>query len=229
MISLNKTLKQLNYSVCIGSGLLIGACSSSPTPKYYTLTTMVKPSQNNAIRVIEVMPVGLPDRLDRTQLVLQTANGQSQVLDLQRWTSTLSSELKDGLAAGLLQRLGAVDRYASGAPTSLPVYRIATNFSNFDALSGVSNSTADSISVAATWTVSRVDNPINLTPNATPNKLHATTCRMTFSLPANKDKNTEVNAVVDASRQSLDKVVDAIAESVGTLEGGAKPVEAVCR
>lgn len=228
MKKMNKTLRTFTYCFGVGSILLMGACSSSPTPNYYTLTTMVKPVQGNAIRVIEVMPVGLPDRLDRTQLILQDANGQSNVLDLQRWTSTLSSELKDGLSAGLLQRLGAVDRYTSGAATTLPVYRIAANFSNFDALSGVSKNTADRISVAMTWTVSRVDDSINLAPNAPPSKPRSIACRMTFSLPADANATPEVNAVVDVSRQALDQVANSVAASVVTLEGGAKPVDAVC-
>jgi uncharacterized lipoprotein YmbA len=228
MNTIKKTSSAITCGLVIASTLLLGACNFSPSPTYYTLTTIVKPMQSNAIRVIEVMPVGLPDRLDRTQLVIQDANGQSKVLDLQRWTSTLSSELKDGLAAGLLQRLGAIDRYTSGAATTLPVYRISTNFSNFDALSGAAKNTNDNISVSATWTVSLVDNPNNLKTNSTPNKLHSIACRMTFSSPANIDSNTEVNAVVEASRQSLDKVSDTIAQSVLMLEGGAKPIDAIC-
>ncbi|MDE2419745.1 MAG: membrane integrity-associated transporter subunit PqiC [Gammaproteobacteria bacterium] len=229
MSKMIKTFRPFVYCTGISSALLLSACSSSPTPNYYTLTTMIKqPVQTNVVRVIEVLPVDLPDRLDRTQLVLQTTNGQSRVLDQQRWTSTLSSELKDGLSAGLLQRLGAVDRYASGSATSLPVYRIAANFSNFDALQGTSKNTIDNIHVAATWTVSRIEDSVNLAPNAPPNKPHSIACRMMFSLPANTDSTSEVDAVVTASRQSLDKVTNAIAESVVTLEGGAKPVEAVC-
>ncbi len=228
MSKMIKIFRPFISSVSISSAVLVSACSSSPTPNYYTLTTMIKPVQTNAVRVIEVLPVGLPDRLDRTQLVLQTTNGRSQMLDQQRWTSTLSSELQDALAAGLLQRLGAVDRYASGSATSLPVYRIAANFSNFDALQDPSKNTVDSIHVAATWTVSRIEDSVNLTPNVPPSKAHSITCRMMFSLPANADSTSEVDAVVNASRQSLDKVTNAIAESVVTLEGGAKPVEAVC-
>ncbi len=229
MSKMIKTFKLFACSASVGGLLFISACSSSPTPNYYTLTTMmVKPVPTNAVRIIEVLPVDLPDRLDRTQIVLQTANGQSKVLDLQRWTSTLSSELKDGLSAGLLQRLGAVDRYASGSPTTLPVYRIAANFSNFDALRGASKN-VDSINVAATWTVSRIEDSVNLAPNASSSsKPHSIACRMMFSLPANTDSTNEVDAVVAASRQSLDKVVTAIAASVVSLEGGAKPADAVC-
>lgn len=229
MSKMIKKFELVAYSAVIGGMVFISACSSSPTPNYYTLTTMmVKPVQTNAVRVIEVLPVDLPDRLDRTQLVLQTANGQSQVLDLQRWTSTLSSELKDGLSAGLLQRLGAVDRYASGSPTSLPVYRIAANFTNFDAIRGASKN-VDSMNVAATWTVSRIEDTVNLTPNAAPSsKPNSIACRMMFSLPVNTDSTSEVDAVVTASRQSLDKVATAIAVSVVSLEGGTKPVDAVC-
>ncbi len=35
------------------------ACSSSPTPNYYTISPKITPAVSSSIRVIEVLPVGL--------------------------------------------------------------------------------------------------------------------------------------------------------------------------
>lgn len=226
MIKTNK----LNYNtrimysgLAIGVSLLICACSLSSTPNYYTLSSSVIPMPSNTLRVIEVLPVGLPDRLDRMQIVLQDASGKSQLLDQQRWTSTLSAELRDGLSAGLQQRLGAADRYRSGSTTTLPVYRIATDFSHFDV---VRDRKTVNINVAATWTINKVENISGST--ATVQAKRQVACRMTFKNLANIDSKSEIDAMVGASRQSLDQVSDAIAASVFMLEGGPKNTDAVC-
>ncbi|MFX7333333.1 ABC-type transport auxiliary lipoprotein family protein, partial [Acinetobacter baumannii] len=89
-----------------------------------TLTPKVTPVSNSTVQVIEVLPVGIPDRLDRAPLVLQESNGKSTVLDNERWTSTLGTQLRDTLSAGLQQKLGAIDSYSSGlSGNNQPLYR----------------------------------------------------------------------------------------------------------
>lgn len=219
----NNRLGKVSYGLGIVVSLMLAACSTSSTPNYYTLISSSVAMPSSTLRVIEVLPVGLPDRLDRTQIVLQEASGQSQVLDLQRWTSTLSSELRDGLSAGLQQRLGAVDRYRSGSTTTLPVYRIATDFSHFDV---VRDHSGVNINVAATWTINRVENISGST--ATVQAKSQVACRIAFNTLADTKHLSEVNALVGASRHSLDRVANAIATSVLVMEGGAKPADAVC-
>lgn len=223
MSTLNYKMHKLSLGLGIIASLLLGACSTSSTPNYYTLISSSMAIPSNSLRVIEVLPVGLPDRLDRTQIVLQEASGKSQVLDQQRWTSTLSAELRDGLSAGLQQRLGAVDRYRSGSTTTLPVYRIATDFSHFDV---VRDKSGVNINVAATWTINRVQNISGTT--ATVQSKSQVACRIAFNTLADTKNFSEVNALVGASRQSLDRVANAIAASVLVLEGGAKLTDEVC-
>lgn len=45
----------------VAATLLIAACSGSPTPNYYTLANKVTPLPSSKVKVIEVLPVGLPD------------------------------------------------------------------------------------------------------------------------------------------------------------------------
>lgn len=224
MSQINKNLHKISCGLGVGVSLLLGACSTSSTPNYYTLASNVSALPSNALRVIEVMPVGLPDRLDRTQIVLQDASGKSEVLDQQRWTSTMSAELRDGLSANLQQRLGAVDRYRSGSTTTLPVYRIATDFSHFDV---ARDRNGVNINVAATWTINRVEN-ISGSTAATVQAKSQVACRIAFNTLADTKNLSEVNALVGASRHSLDRVANAIAASVLVMEGGVKPADAVC-
>lgn len=224
MKTINQSVSSISLAACLGSSLLLGACSFSPSPSYYSLASNFKSLPSEKVRVIELLPVGLPDRLDRTQIVIQDASGQSNVLDLRRWTSTLSSELRDGLSSQLQQRLGAVDRYHSGA-TSQSAYRIAADFSHFDGLSAAQREGGGSVYVAVTWTISRVDDPLNPSKTTPPKPI---ACRMAFNTPLNPSVKDEVNSMVDASRQSLSRVAVAITTSVLSLEGGVKNTDAVC-
>ncbi len=220
-----------------GYGLLLAVvglagCSSSPTPNYYALTPTVKPLLSSNVRVIEVLPVGLPDRLNRAPMVLQDSSGKSHVLGNERWTSTLGAELRDGLSAGLQQKLGAVDRYSSGMTGGKVSYRIATDFSRFDiieysntrSLIGAMNR---DIEVAVAWIIKRDDpaRPLNQPTGAQntvmPNR--QLSCRMAFTNSVGADGN-KIGDIVNVSRQSLTQVVEAIAASVIATEANTPVV-----
>ena len=225
MMYLNHSLLQRSIAVLsIGAVLLLTACSFSSTPTYYTLASTAKALPGSTIRSIEVLPVGLPDRLDRTQLILQDDSGKSKILDLQRWTSALSSELRDGLSSNLQQRLGAVDRYHSGMVTTQPTYRIAADFAHFDILGQRlvdGKSVSNSIDVSVTWSIKKVE-----ITDTNPDRQIA--CRMDFNTPVDSSFGTGVNAIVIASRQSLDRVSAAVASSILAFDHGTPSTDVVC-
>lgn len=203
------------------SALLLTACST-PAPHYYTLTPTVTALSDSSVRVIEILPVGLPDRLNRSQMVLQQSDGTTNLLDEQRWASTLSSELQAGLSTGLQQQLGAVDRYNSGMAGGQVAYRIATNFSRFDIIGQTQHKKllAEHLNVDATWIVKRLDpNPTPIDHKAGLAADRQLSCRMAFSTTVPADQPAMSN-VAGAARLSLSQVVNAIAVSVNALESG---------
>nr|WP_228258893.1 PqiC family protein [Acinetobacter ihumii] len=204
------------------------ACSSSMTPHYYTLTPKVTPIPSSNVRVIEVLPVNLPDRLNRAPLVLSTEQGQSKILDNERWTSPLAAELRDGLSSGLQQKLGAVDRYNSGMTGGKVAYRIATDFSRFDIVQS-SYSNTHQVEVVVSWIVKRIS-PMQSESSSVNQSLglnHQLSCRMSFNEPIKG--LDQVSNAVEASRQSLNRIVNTIANSVIAAESGTINVQgAVC-
>ena len=210
-------------------GLVATACSTSKGPNYYSLTAQVLPTATAQVRVIEVLPVGLADRLNRIPLVIQHLNGKSNVLNDERWTSTLAAELRDGLSAGLQQKLGAVDRYNSGMTGGKAAYRIAADFSRFDIVdrSASTQNSAEAqreIVVAVAWSI-KYDDPNRALSaiNAMP-AMKATgqlSCRMSFSQAVVSNNNQLVDAV-NTARHSLSQVVDAVAQSVLALESQSR-------
>ena len=199
---------------------LVG-CSTTPTPNYYSLTPQVSASSTSSVRVIEVLPVGLPDRLDRPLMVLQQANGQAKVLDNERWTSPLSAELRDGLSAGLQQKLGAVDRYSSGMTGGKDAYRIATDFSRFDIIEKPTSSGPinQEIAVAVAWTIKleKANRVLDASSKSQAVSLNQLSCRMQFSTPV-VSTGQKMTDIVNTAQQSLSQVVNAVSASVVNLE-----------
>ena len=204
---------KLRFIGILSAVVFLPACSSSPVPNYYSLTTQVSPLANSKVTVIEVLPVGLPDRINRAPIVIQDASGKSQILDNERWTSTLAAELRDNLSAGLQQKLGAVDRYNSGMVGGKISYRVATDFSHFDIVSTTKTNRKVDVSVA--WIVKRNDPTITLDQNSTQNQQLA--CRMSFAqtIPSN---NQQMQDVVSTANSALNRVVDAISLSIVSLD-----------
>ena len=217
-----KLMQGIHVTAKLGLGVgmvtLLMACSSSKTPNFYSLTPTLSPAvKSNKVRMIEVLPVGLADRLNRIPLVIQNPNGQSKVLHDDRWTSTMAAELRDGLSAGLQQQLGAVDRYNSGMTGGQAAYRIAADFSHFDFVERAANQRE--VVVAAAWTIKFDDpnrplsNPKNAQTIPPSNQL---SCRYAFNQAVPKGQS--LNDIVKTSRDSLAQVVQAVTQSVLHLE-----------
>lgn len=143
----------------IAVALLLAGCASPPT-RFYTLSApplaAPTPAIQNARIFIDVAPVTLPERLARPQLVVRSAGSASStrvdILEQERWSAPFNSELRDALASGIANRLGAIDVSRSGRPTDQPVYRIAVELREFDAVPG------EKVQATYGWTISRSDN-----------------------------------------------------------------------
>jgi uncharacterized protein len=208
------TASILRFTGFLSTALLLTACSSSPTPNYYSLTTQVLPLTNSNVSVIEVLPVGLPDRINRAPIVIQDATGKSQILENERWTSTLANELRDNLSAGLQRKLGAVDRYNSGMVGGKVSYRIAIDFSHFDIINGM-QADKKNVEVAVAWMIKRNDPKITLDQNSSQNQQLA--CRMSFTQPISAN-NSQIQDIVNTASYSLNRVIDAISLSIVSFD-----------
>lgn len=105
--------------------LLLAACGSSPKTQFYTLTPAgaVPMSAVPAGYFAAVLPVQVPEALDRPQLVIYDAGNQVQVLEQSRWAGSLKDEIRLALV-NTLQRRGISNIHGAPVPENRPTYRI---------------------------------------------------------------------------------------------------------
>lgn len=139
----------------IASALALAGCASPPD-RYYTLArpagTVAAPASASPL-LVELLPVTLPERLARPQLLVRKAAGSAEVelLEQHRWSSSFEVELRDALAAGVAERLGAVDVGKGPRPGAQPSWRIAVRVRRFDLVEG------SQVDAAFGWTLRRSD------------------------------------------------------------------------
>jgi len=138
----------------------LAGCASAPPVRYYSLSTAL-PAKTMAVAntsplLVELPPLALPERLVRPQMVVRTTSGQLEILDQHRWSAPFNTELRDALAAGITQPLGAIDVSNGGRLAGQPVYRVAVQLRQWEA---VDNSR---IEASFSWTIRRSDDARNL-------------------------------------------------------------------
>ncbi len=141
-------------------GVLLGAgCASVPETRFYTLSV---PSRSSEVKealehspkpvYIEVMPVNVPERLARPQLVVRSQAGQETqlfILEQDRWSSHFNNELRDAFATGIANQIGAINETRGARTPDQPVYRIAIELNQFDAVVG------DRVAARFNWAITR--------------------------------------------------------------------------
>jgi uncharacterized lipoprotein YmbA len=138
---------------------VLAGCASKPD-NYYTLASPVAAADTapstlggTAPLYIELAPVAVPERFARPQMVVRQPNGsvQVEVLEQHRWASSFENELRDALSSGISARLGALDVTKGGRQTSQPVWRVAVQLRQFDAVDG------GRVDASFSWTLRRSD------------------------------------------------------------------------
>lgn len=201
--------KALLRTGAVALTVLLAGCASTPD-RYYTL---VAPAQTAAPAVavsatpmyIELAPIALPERLARPQLLVRRqgteSSAQVDVLEQHRWTSSFENELRDALGSGIARRLGAIDVTKGGKPAGQPVWRIAVQVRQFDA---VENSRVDADMV---WTLKRSDME------------RVVTCFWSASEPAGSASG--IDGIAQAAQRVTAKAAAGAARDVGALRAEA--------
>lgn len=183
----------------------LAACASAPT-RFYTLAPAAQTPLSSAATAplyIEVAPVSVPERLMRPQLVLRTDTARIDILEQDRWSSSFNDELRDALAAQLVNRLGAIDVTHGARPANIPVYRIGVTLTQFDA------ARAGKVDAQFSWTATRSDQR---------GTVGNTACQLHLSELAAGD---DVAGAVQAVQRVVANLAQAIARDVRGLSEGA--------
>lgn len=190
-------MKSVQKALLALAALALTGCGSSPPIHYHALTTASPPQTSGSARLlVEILPVAMPERLDRVEMVLSNGAGQLDVRDSDHWAAPLSDEVRQLLSDALWERLQASDTYqAPVAPsaTGLAQYRLALRIERFEAVPG------RSALVQGSWTARRL-------PQG-----QSATCRanITVPLPATSAESA-VTALSDGTAQLSRLVADSI-------------------
>ena len=182
----------------------LAACGSSEPLRYHTLSRpgAATSSRGSAAMLVEVLPIAVPERINREDLVLTGPGGQLDVRDGDRWAAPLGDEIRQLVDDSLWRRLRAADTYAAPVAVSadgLPQYRLALRLERLEAIPG-----QRAVS-EATWTLRRL-------PQGKPAICRALAVE---PLPA-----VTMTAAVAALSATSAQVSEAIATSLERLHGG---------
>ena len=185
------------------TAVLLAACGTTPPAQFYTLAAApaaagMQPAQGAPI-FIEMLPVTVPERLARPQVVVRSDAARIDVLEQDRWSSPFNNELRDALAAGVAGRLGAIDISRSGRPPDQVSYRIAVELRDLDAVRN------GQVQAGFGWTVTRSDDR------------KTAVCRLSVAEPVS---GGAVGDVVVATQKVVARAAEAIAGNVRALQSG---------
>lgn len=139
--------------------LLLTACSfRSPDPVFHTL----RPAAPAAVATtsgaaLEILPLRLPELLQRPQLVLATGPGTYQLAEGHRWANGLDRELQRALGAALSAALGAEVVAFPEGPKVQATRRLEVEILHCEAAPG------NTFAFQATWTLSGTGAPLRRT------------------------------------------------------------------
>lgn len=189
-------------AVAVLSALALAGCASAPPDHFYSLSNGLPPASATmpaaAPYFIEVLAPSVPPQVARSQLVITSGAGRIDLLEQERWSAPLASEIGQALSLALSARLGAIDVFRTPAPEQAAIYRISTSVQRFESAPG------QYALLDAVWSVRLAGSPKVLT------------CRSELKEPVAPG----YDALVDGHRRAVGRLADSIAAAVRRLAAG---------
>ncbi|MBN9123951.1 MAG: membrane integrity-associated transporter subunit PqiC [Nitrosospira sp.] len=190
------------------AALLAAGCASIPETRFYTLSepSGISEASDSMLSLssspvfIDVMPVRVPERLARPQLVIRTQGQASRlfILEQDRWSSHFNHELRDAFATRIASRIGAINETRGRRGADQPAYRIAIELSQFDAVVG------KAVNARFDWTITRTTNS------------RGAACYSELS----ESVGGGIDGVVEGVRQAVSRVAGEISRNLAELDTG---------
>ncbi len=130
----------------------LGCGRPSPVVTFHTLSPLSQPAAAQRPLALEIMPVQLPELLQRSQIVVLSSQGTHRLAPSHRWGNTLEKDLQRVLAENLSALLGSpsVVLYPEGTRTQA-THRISLEVSQCDGTPG------RTLLFRAIWMITRLD------------------------------------------------------------------------
>ncbi|TDN57828.1 PqiC family protein [Paraburkholderia sp. BL10I2N1] len=133
------------------SGVLLGACGSSPTASFYTLKSdaalapMVSTAPAKPVQVV-ISAVTIPGVVDRPQIVTLVGDNQVALDEFARWGEPLKANIARAIAGDLARLLGSdrVSVFDAGMDPA-NTWRVRVDVMRFDATPG------EAVTIEALW------------------------------------------------------------------------------
>jgi len=121
------------------AAVALAGCSSPPKTNFYTLVPAAAsaPADGKSAYSVAIGPVGVPDSLDRPQMVVRSGANQVSINEFERWAGPLKSEIALAIAENLKPLLGgaSVFTYPQGEGADVSV---SVDVQRFDSAPGES-------------------------------------------------------------------------------------------
>lgn len=130
---------------------LLGACSTTPSPRYYILDRASQSGTFASGPSVAVESVDIPAEVDRPQFVLAGEGNEVTIDDQHRWAAPLQASLAEALESNLAASLGAADVATERIEGPPPRYRVRVEILGFQSWLG------KEVRVEAAWQVRRDD------------------------------------------------------------------------
>jgi len=140
-------------ALLVSLGFALGACSTSPQSRFYTLTMDVSPAEVGTppfAYSVSVGPVTLPQVVNRPQFVVDAGDNRVVVLEQRRWAAPLGDVIAEATAQYLVRDLGGarVTMFAQTASSSAQ-FDVALDVQRFEMIQGAA------AALDVVWTIKR--------------------------------------------------------------------------
>jgi uncharacterized protein len=212
---------QMNFTkstvLTLALAVMLTACATpTTTARFYTLAN--SPAKNQAENLptaapiaIEVLPVNVPERLKRPQLVITAKNSsQLKILEQDRWSSSFNDELQDAFVSGISSELNAIDISRGGRMANQPTFRIAIVLQQFNATPG------EQVQANFGWTITFLNAGARAGTSANSTGNRSLSCQATIS----KIVGSNIDAVVKGVQDAVADVIQTISANISSLKNG---------